>query len=170
MRPFKDRLKEAAAKAGIEYKPTPIAKSLGISKQTAFQWMDKGRPTPENIFLIADKWGFNPRWLAIEEGPMRLEAAAKPAVQIESPEISRLILAFGWLTKAQKKKLLQEMEADALTNKTFAKELGAADFEFKSDQEMLAHLIRGGDFPPGRKSTRKGASPKKQGFTEDDPE
>ena len=170
MRPFKDRLREAADKAGVPYKPTAIANSLGISKQTIHQWMDRGRPTPENIFVIADKWGLNPRWLAIEDGPMRLEAVARPAVQIESPEITRLILAFGWLTKAQKKKRLEELEADALTNKAFAKELGAAEFEFKTDQEMLSHLIRGGDFPPGKKKARKGAPSKKQGFAEDDPE
>lgn len=168
VRPFKERLREAAQIAKVEYRPTAIANSLGISKQTVHQWMDKGRPTPENIFLIADKWALSPRWVALEEGPVKSE---KPAVaQIESPEITRLILAFGWLTKKQKKTRLAELEADALTNKTFAKELGAVDFEFKSDQEMLDHLLRGGDFPPGKKKAQKTKRPKRQGFAEEDPE
>lgn len=167
MRPFKERFREAAEKVGVEYKPTPIAKALGVSKQTVHQWMDKGSPSAEYIFRIADRWGMNPRWLAIEEGPMK--ASAAPAAQIESPEIARLIVAFGWLTKAQRKARLDELEADAITNKTFAKELGV-DFEFKTDKEILDHLLRGGDFPPGSKKAKKGSKPKRPGFAEEDPE
>lgn len=162
---FRDRLKKAAELSGVEWSPTAVARALGYPKQTVHRWFNKGQPKPAEVFRIADKWKVNARYLATEEGEIRAEASQ--AQTIDSPEVIRLILAFGWLTKDQKKKRLAELEADALTNKTFAREIGI-DFEFKSDKEMLDHLIRGGDFPPGKK---KPAMPRKgPKFKEEDPE
>jgi hypothetical protein len=70
MRPFRDRLREAAAYAGIAYSPTTIGRALGVAKQTVHPWMGDGEPRAAMVFRIADLWGVNPRWLATEEGAM----------------------------------------------------------------------------------------------------
>lgn len=71
MRPlFRDRLKEAAAYAGIEYSPTAMGRSLGISKQTVHAWMDSSEPRPAMLFHIADSWRVDARWLATGDGSM----------------------------------------------------------------------------------------------------
>lgn len=74
MRPFRDRLRDAAKHAGIEYSPQAIADSLELKhRQTVHRWMDKYRPSPPMIEKIAKRWGVSVRWLATEEGPMVLE-------------------------------------------------------------------------------------------------
>lgn len=89
---------------------------------------------------------------------------------IDSPEVERLVKAFGWLMDDERKALLTDLEAKALTNRQIAKSLGPR-FTYKTDQAMLDHLKKSGDFPPGTKKTRKVAGPKKTpGFREDDPE
>lgn len=70
MRPFRDRLKEASAYAGVEYSQTAIARSLNTSKQTVDRWMNDGEPRPAMVFHIADTWNINARWLATDEGDM----------------------------------------------------------------------------------------------------
>jgi transcriptional regulator with XRE-family HTH domain len=93
MRPFRERLKEAAKHACVEYGQTAIAKSLGVSKQTVDQWMAAGRPTPETIFVIADKWNVSARWLATEVGPMvvaRPEMTTSESIALPSDELELL--------------------------------------------------------------------------------
>lgn len=70
MRPFRERLKEAAAYAGVEYSQTAIARALNTSKQTVDRWMNDGEPRPAMVFHIADTWNINARWLATDEGDM----------------------------------------------------------------------------------------------------
>ena len=76
METFADRLKRACAYARVDYRPTKIAKNLGLVKQTVHRWMkqpgEKGHaePTPEHIFLIANSWKVNPKWLATGDGAM----------------------------------------------------------------------------------------------------
>lgn len=68
---FRDRLKQAAKHAGVEFSQTAIAKSLGLkNKQTVDRWMGDGMPSPEMIYRIADAWRVDPRWLATDEGDM----------------------------------------------------------------------------------------------------
>lgn len=69
-RPFRDRLREAAAYAGLEYSQSAIARSLGITRQSVDNWMKEGEPRPAMIFRMADAWRVDPRWLATEEGNM----------------------------------------------------------------------------------------------------
>lgn len=69
--PFRDRLREAAKHAKVGYSQTAIARSLGLKrKQTVDRWMGDGQPSPELIYVIADKWGVDPRWLATGKGAM----------------------------------------------------------------------------------------------------
>lgn len=70
MEPFRDRLRKAAAHAGVDYSQTAIAKSLGVMKQTVDRWMGDGEPRPAMVFHIGDKWHVDPRWLATGEGSM----------------------------------------------------------------------------------------------------
>ncbi len=68
MEPFRERLKKAAAYAGVDYSQTAIARSLGINKQTVDRWMGDGEPRPAMIFHIADTWHVDARWLATGDG------------------------------------------------------------------------------------------------------
>lgn len=69
METFADRLKKASAYARVEYSATEIGRNLGLVKQTVHRWMSgTAMPSPEYIFLIADSWRINPRWLATGEG------------------------------------------------------------------------------------------------------
>ena len=174
--PLGERVRAVLSEQGV--KPIELAKVAGVSKGLVSQWLSGQRLSMgyEAAHKINRKYGYSANWLMKGDGPkmaggkVEEHSAERPPFQIESPEITRLILAFGWLTKAQKKDRLAELEADALTNKTFAKELGV-DFEFKTDREILDHLIKGGDFPPGQKKTsKKGSRPKRPGFAEEDPE
>lgn len=70
MRPFNERLREAAAYASVEYSQTAIANSLGIRKQTVDRWFSGYEPRPAMLFHMADRWGVDARWLATEEGEM----------------------------------------------------------------------------------------------------
>lgn len=67
---FKDRLQKAAAHAKVNWGQTAIAASLGFRKQTVDRWFDTGEPKPEQLFVIADKWKVDARWLATGRGQM----------------------------------------------------------------------------------------------------
>jgi len=69
METFADRLKRAAAHKQVKYSATEIGRSLGLAKQTVHRWMrGSAQPSPENLYLIADKWQISARWLATGEG------------------------------------------------------------------------------------------------------
>lgn len=67
---FQLRFQEAASYAGIEFSPTAIGRSLGVSKQTAQYWMTTGEPKAAMVFRIADTWTVDARWLATGQGTM----------------------------------------------------------------------------------------------------
>lgn len=71
---FTERLQKAAAHAHVQWGQTDVARSLGLSKQTVDRWFKGGEPKPAQLYLIADKWGVDPRWLATEHGQMLLPA------------------------------------------------------------------------------------------------
>lgn len=89
---------------------------------------------------------------------------------MDSPDVVRLVKAFAWLMPEEQVTLLRDLEAKAMTNRQIAKSLGPR-FSIKSDQEMLEHLKKSGDFPPGaRKKATKGARRRGPSFREEDPE
>lgn len=67
---FKERLQKAAAHARVAWGQTAVANSLGLAKQTVDRWFSGGEPKPAQLYVIADKWGVDPRWLATEKGQM----------------------------------------------------------------------------------------------------
>lgn len=83
------------------------------------------------------------RKLNLQRGQMdRLPDSATgrgPLVANESPEVQRLILAFGWLTKEQQAALLSDLESKAETNKAISRQLGPR-WEFKSDAHVGNHI------------------------------
>ena len=82
------RFQEAAAYAGIEFSPTAIGRSLGVSKQTAQYWMTTGEPKAAMVFRIADTWTVDARWLATGQGSM-LPPPSGPGLSSDEVEMIR---------------------------------------------------------------------------------
>lgn len=80
---FASRFKLAAAHAKVQWGPTAISESLGRAKQTVARWMDTGTPSAEDIFLIAERWKVDARWLATGKGQTLPHV---PAGQLEAAE------------------------------------------------------------------------------------
>jgi transcriptional regulator with XRE-family HTH domain len=100
---FSDRLREAAAYAGVEYSQTAIARSLGMSKQTVDGWFGGGEPRLAAVATIAERWRVDPTWLATGRGEMVPVAPVESALSSEeraivrsyrrgSPELKRILL------------------------------------------------------------------------------
>lgn len=67
---FPERLRRACLYAGVAYSPTKIGHHIGENKQTVHAWMHAGSlPRADTLFMMADKFGVDPRWLATGEGP-----------------------------------------------------------------------------------------------------
>lgn len=161
MRPFRERLKDAARYAKVEYGQTAIARSLEVSKQTVDQWMGNGRPTPELIFRIADKWGVSPRWLALEDGPM-ISSEEGPLLAREE----MILLLFRGLTAEQQRELVLETNAAVQGNLEIQKLFLDTPLRTYSNEDVQAAF---GSVPTPAKGKR--AKPRrKSGSTEEDPE
>ena len=85
---FQTRFQEAARYAGVEFSPTAIGRSLGVSKQTAQYWMTTGEPKAAMIFRIADSWNVDARWLATGQGSITPPPGG-PGLSVEEVEILR---------------------------------------------------------------------------------
>lgn len=85
---FQSRFQEAAAYAGVEFSPTAIGRSLGVSKQTAQYWMTTGEPKAAMVFRIADTWTVDARWLATGQGTM-LPPPGGPGLSADEIEMIR---------------------------------------------------------------------------------
>lgn len=148
-----------------------FAKRLNTAQGRIANWRSRGIPAamvPEVAAYLGMK---TDEYLErVGRVPPRSETSAAIQFESDSPQITRLVKAFAWLMDDEQKKLLADLEAKAATNKTIAKELGPR-FRIKPDQEMLEHLKRGGDFPPGtKKKAARSRQPKRGGYREEDPE
>ena len=101
---FRDRIKRAAEHAGVRPTQAAMAKSLGLSRQTVFQWFGGTMPEFENIALVAEKWGVSPVWLAAEQGEM----VARPTTTGLSAE-ERDIIRFYRNAQPQRRRALYDM-------------------------------------------------------------
>lgn len=165
MRPFRDRLKEAATHAGVPYGQTAIAKSLGVSKQTVDQWMDKGRPTPEYIYLIADKWRVNPRWLATEQGEMTDGRSAAQQRPLSTREEIAIEL-FAGLTNLQQKEQIKALRALYDANRLIREQFMDRPLRNVSNEEVEKAFGP----VPGPASRKRPQPRRRSGFREEDPE
>jgi len=77
-----------------------------------------------------------------------------PPPSSDDPAVLRLIMAFGWLTDAEKKKLLSAIEAQAEGNKTIARELGPK-WQPKSDEDVERAGIKAAPKSPTVKKHKK---------------
>lgn len=136
-----------------------IAQAAGATTSSYQAW-ERGEYWPKGgkRKKLADLMGWSE--IELDHGP-QLNSS-------DSPEVTRLILAFGWLMEEEKANLLAELEAKATVNKTIAKQLGPR-FSIASDATYLEVLKKGGDFPPGSKP-KKSVKPRRQRFKEEDPE
>ncbi len=93
---WEDRLKEVIAEKGI--KPADLIRWCKISKSAVSQWKSgRTKPTPANIFKIADQTGYSARWLATGEGPKQVKDENEDArnlyrAYIEATETARQIV------------------------------------------------------------------------------
>lgn len=129
-----------------------LAEKVGVSNNAVTKWKKSGKISRENAVKVS---------LALQIPLDRLlgaetESPQKAIVAPESPEVQRLIMAFGWLTNDQQKEALADLEAKAETNKAISKQLGHR-WEFKSDQHVGNHIRPA---PPARvrKKAEKGDS------------
>lgn len=67
---FRDRLQRSAEHAGVKWKQSDVARALGASRQTVFQWFHGTVPDSQTIVNIAKLWRVDPAWLASGEGQM----------------------------------------------------------------------------------------------------
>lgn len=163
MRPFRDRLREAAKHFGVEYGQTAIARALSVPKQTVDQWMGNSAPSAQMVFHIADKWaGLSPRWLALEEGPMILgQSRAAIGAPLVEPDEVQLIMRYRaadarWkLALKLLAGLADEDQVQAATdiNVIIARILGvkAKDLKYPTDKEVEAKL----GLPPTAKKLKQ---------------
>lgn len=86
---FANRFRRAAAHARVEWSPTAIGSSLTRPKQTVARWMDTGKPSGEDLFLIAERWKVEARWLATGEGSMLPRVAAAELAADEQDLLDR---------------------------------------------------------------------------------
>ena len=60
-----------------------FADLIGVTRSAVYQWLDgTTEPSPTALFTIEDKTGFRPRWVVLNEPPMRLKIPAKRAAEI----------------------------------------------------------------------------------------
>lgn len=116
---FWERFQKAAEHAKVAWSPTVIGAALGLRKQTVARWMDEaadGDPSGANVFLIADRWKVDARWLATGEGEMlprvpittaRQPGATYAAVSEAALEVAR---EFDELNEPAREHLQQQMK------------------------------------------------------------
>lgn len=146
-----------------------LAKLAGVKYQSVQEWEreDGTAPSRKRLSKVASALGVSiSQLLSGDDGSAPAVHQSRAGYANDSPEITRLIKAFAWLMDGEKAVLLRDIEAKAGANKAIAKEMGPR-FTLKTDQEMLEHLKRSGDFPPGAKKRvkRRGTT-----FKEEDPE
>lgn len=122
-----------------------MAKALGRAKPFTGELIrlyetHKNRPGKPARKALAVLFGKSEQQIEFGEVNHASASSAPQQPSIDSPEVIRLALAFGWLTKRQKAELLKDVESKAATNKAIHKELGAREFEFKQDEEVARHL------------------------------
>jgi transcriptional regulator with XRE-family HTH domain len=80
-----DRLREST---GDSIKQVDLAKACKVSRVAVSKWFKGGDVKARYIFLIADRCGVNPRWLATGEGPK--QPAKAPELSDEARELAIL--------------------------------------------------------------------------------
>jgi hypothetical protein len=93
---FRERFQRAAAYAKVEWSPTEIGRALGRPKQTVARWMGTSVPPAEDLFLIADRWKINARWLATGDGSMVERVVMEPGAEYRAFTESALEVARGF--------------------------------------------------------------------------
>lgn len=98
---FSERLKLAAERAGVPYQQSTIARALGASRQSVFEWFHGRTPELPQIANIAKVFGVDPVWLATGEGEM----VPKPLATGLSKEEHEIIRIYRSAQPARRKAL-----------------------------------------------------------------
>lgn len=77
----------------MRIKPAEFARLVGVSRASVSYWL-KGttKPSPENVFSIADQTGYSPRWIATGEGPQKGDGAMPLRMQLKEDEYNLLVV------------------------------------------------------------------------------
>ena len=70
MSDFRERLQQAANRAGAGDSQATMASSLNLNRQTINRWFQGGKPNAEMLLHIARTWGVDPEWLENGKGDM----------------------------------------------------------------------------------------------------
>lgn len=104
---FRERLQRAAEHAGLRWKQADVSRSLGVSRQTVFQWFYGTIPESPMIAHIAKSWRVDPTWLATGEGQM----VRSPSVTGLSNEERDLILFYRTAQPSRRKAIYDMAKA-----------------------------------------------------------
>lgn len=156
---------KAAEHAKVEWGPTSVARSLGLSKQTVHRWFDKGEPKPAQIYTISDKWGVSARWLAKEEGPMY--AAEDTETRATNPREEQMLMLFRGLTREQQRELILNNNASVAANREIQKAFLDKPLRTYSNEDVEAAF---GKTPAPKKHPPKVAKRSRGNPIEEDPE
>lgn len=116
---------------------------LGRTKGNVSAW-EKGRhePSYEQLRQISKRSGVPLPGIVLPPTP-------------ESPEVERMIMAFGWLTEDQKTAMLADLESKAETNKAISRQLGPR-WDFKPDAAVARTIKPAPKAPPAKKHKKAG--------------
>lgn len=80
-----ERIARAIQVSGL--KKGEIAAQCNVANSAVTQWLSGESKSlkPENLFALAKATGFSAQWLAIEEGPERIESNVEAGPDIQSP-------------------------------------------------------------------------------------
>lgn len=104
---FSERLKLAAERAGVPFQQSSIAKALGTSRQSVFEWFHGRTPELPQIAHMAKTFGVDPVWLATGEGEM----IPKPLATGLSREEHEIIRIYRTAQPARRKALYDMAKA-----------------------------------------------------------
>lgn len=155
---FNERLQKAAAYAKVRWSQSEVARSLGLKKQTVDRWFDTGEPKPAQIFMIADKWKVDARWLATGEGDM-LEGSRGGAERDRTAKEEIVLYLYNGLFSHQQLRLLTGLRALFQANQIVRKELGQKPLRGVSDEAVERAF---GPVPaPSKKDRKKPSTPRR---------
>ena len=83
-----ERIARAIQMSGLT--KTQVAAECGVANSAVTQWLsgDSKNLKLDNLFALAKATGFSAMWLAVEEGPERIESNVETGPDITSPYLS----------------------------------------------------------------------------------
>lgn len=93
-----ERIAQAIAVSGL--KKGEIASACGVANSAVTQWINGESKSlrPENLYALAKATGFNAKWLAIGEGPERVEGMESNVKMVAQPAQTYRYPIISWVS------------------------------------------------------------------------